>query len=622
MCGICGVLSKRQDGPRLERMARVMADAMKHRGPDDDGYYCKGPIALGFRRLSIIDLCGGHQPMTNETGTVWVVFNGEIYNYRELRGQLEEKGHIFRTRSDTEVIVHGYEEWGKGALEHLNGMFGLAIWDEKENRLLLARDRLGIKLLYYHLDDTELRFASEARALLKTENCLPEIDASALYLFLRYRYTPSPLTLHKGINKIAAGCCLLVENGAARMERWWNSAPEVDESISYPTAIERISELYRCAVRRHLVSDVPVGLLLSGGIDSALLLALMKENGQQWPTFSVGYGSSYKNDELDLAAETARLFGVENFQVNIDRETFENDLPKVVASLEEPIASASIVPMYHVCRQAREKVKVAFIGQGPDELFGGYVRHIGLACGRYWRALPPMIRLPAKSLLRAQARSETMRRALCSLDIPERRKRYLEVFSLAQECTIAGLFKDDLLGNAPESGMDDCWRGMWQLSEKTDELGGFQFLELRSSLPDELLMYADKLSMAHSLELRVPYLDHTIVEFVESLPSSYKFRWLKGKRIHRAVCRKYLADKIIRRRKKGFAAEIVEAWFRESVSSKLRDYLLSGDSLMYRYLRRDAVEALVREQNSGAANNYKTLFSLSVFEEWLRQRTA
>src|SRR5262249_18526980 len=338
----------------------------------------------------------GHQPMSDPEKTVWVIFNGEIYNFRELRAELEGRGHRFRTSSDTEAIVHGYKEWGTDVFDRLNGMFGVAIWDVARERLVVARDAMGIKLVYYAIRDGSVWFGSEMRPVLAALGRRPEVDPVALNLFLRYRYTPSPLTIFKDVEKLPPGPMLVVEKGTVRRERWYRYTP-----TPFPTpkteqeACEELTQLYRDAMRRHLISDVPVGLLLSGGMDSALLLALMNEHGGPWPAYTVGYGESFEDDELTDAAETALQLGARHIAVKLDRSAFQRSLPRIVEGLEEPIATSSIVPMYFVSQRARQDVKVALIGQGPDELFGGYKRHLGVQYGDYWRRLP----YPVRSLL-------------------------------------------------------------------------------------------------------------------------------------------------------------------------------------------------------------------------------
>lgn len=620
MCGICGQYNFKDQTPVIPQTIETMTRSLIHRGPDDEGFYISGPVGLGFRRLSIIDLAGGHQPMSDFEKSVWVIFNGEIYNFPCLKRELEGFGHVFRTRSDTEVIVHGYKQWGEKVFNHLNGMFGVAIWDVRRKKLLLARDATGIKSIYYKLDANQLFFGSEIRPLLALERIRPDVDAVALNLFLRYRYTPSPLTVFQGIKKLAPGSCLIVESGTARVERWWNFMPVPFSPM--PTVEESEEELlaiYLRAVKRHLISDVPVGLLLSGGLDSSLLLALMNHYGNGWKTYTVGYGESFKDDELSDAAQTATLLDASNTPVRIDQNTFEETLSEIISALEEPIASSSIVPMYHVCKRAREDVKVALIGQGPDELFGGYTRHLGVRYGHYWRILPQGARSILSSFLSKVSSKEYVRRGVYSLGISERIKRYQQIFSLVPGDGFDDLFRDGVLPNGAEDQILKCWDDLIPLMTHTDEMGGFQFLEIRSSLPDELLMYADKLSMQHGLELRVPYLDREIVEYVERLPASFKVNMFSRKWLHRRICRKFLPPAVVNRKKRGFAVNVVDEWFKASMSSKMNSILLDESSMIYKYLNPSSIIKLLQDHRNGSQDNHKLLFSLVVLEKFLRQ---
>ncbi len=616
MCGIAGQFNFQRRAP-VERETIVrMARSIAHRGPDDEGFFISGPVGLGFRRLSIIDLAGGHQPMSDAQETVWVIFNGEIYNYRELRNRLQSKGHQFSTSSDTEVIIHGYKQWGTDVFNHLNGMFGLAIWDVQKERLIVARDAMGIKLIYYNIDNGALTFGSEIRAILAAQESQPDVDPIALNLFLRFRYTPSPLTIFQGIRKLAPGTMLVVEKGQCREERWYKFIPT---PFSTPKkkeeAASELLELYRGAVKRHLLSDVPVGVLLSGGLDSGLLLALMNEQGGPWPAYTVGYGESFEDDELTDAAVTADLLGARHVRVRLDQNEFDRALPKIVESLEEPIATSSIVPMYFVSQRARQDVKVALIGQGPDELFGGYNRHLGIHYGNWWRGLPAGLRSMAGFAVNRLPRNETLKRGVRSLASNDRLERYQDVFSLAPAETIDGLFR-----NLPRNGHElvDYWRDLLPQIEHTDELGGFQLLEIRCSLPDELLMYADKLSMAHSLEVRVPYLDRTVVEYVQRLGADLKVRNGTRKWLHRQVCQNYLSPKILKRKKRGFAANVVDQWFHSSLDGTLREVLVDESSLMFGLLNPKPVRRLLEGHQSGRQDNHKLLFSLVMIEQWLR----
>src|ERR1700730_7005716 len=619
MCGICGQFNFGSLAPVRRRDIEAMTKSITHRGPDDEGYYIAGPLGFGFRRLSIIDLSGGHQPMSDQEESVWVIFNGEIYNFLELKRELQGHGHVFRTNSDTEVIIHGYKQWGDEVFNRLNGMFGVAIWDVRQRRLVLARDPFGIKLLYYRIDGDSLTFGSEIRAVRATMPGKAEIDPTSLNLFLRYRYTPSPYTIQKGIHKLAPGTKLTVENGSYQVSRWYRFKPEpFAPTKSLGEAREELLSIYEAAVRRQLISDVPVGLLLSGGIDSGLLLGLMNLNGSSWPTYTVGYGSTFADDELADAAETARLLGSKHNSITITKSIFEEALPKIVVALEEPIAASSIVPMYFVCERARRDVKVALVGQGPDELFGGYRRHLGVRYGEWWSRLPSWMRTPIASTVLALPRNETLKRGVYSPANPDRIHKHQHVVSIPPVHQPYELFQDGLL--APHSGdaILDCWADLTNLMGGTDELGGLQFLEVRSTLPDELLMYADKLSMAHGLELRVPFVDKEIVEYVERLPASLKVRNGSRKWLHRQVCATYLPNSILKRPKRGFAVNVVDSWFRGAIDNKMAETLLDSSSKIYQYLRPNVVREIFEQHASGRHDNHKILFSLVVFEEWLR----
>ena len=620
MCGICGrynFIDKRPvERQELEKMAR----SIRHRGPDDEGYYLDGSLGFGFRRLSIIDLEGGHQPMSDEEETTWIVFNGEIYNFRELRMELESFGHVFRTRCDTEVIVHGYKQWGDEVLNRLNGMFGLAVWDVRRRRLMLARDPFGIKLVYYRVSAGSLWFGSEMRAVCASMgNERPEADPESLSLFLQYRFTPSPYTAMQGVQKLAPGTKLVVQDGVCQTSRWYRFSPKpFAPPKSVAEAGEELLCLYRQAVRRQLVSDVPLGLLLSGGVDSALLLALMMENGADWPTYTVGYGESYVLDELADAEDTARILKSRHTGVRITRKVFERELSRIVGFLEEPVTTSSIVPMYFVCQRAREDVKVGLVGQGPDELFGGYPRHIGARYGVAWTALPPWARAPLERAVAALPRNEALKRGLYAFGSGSALQRSGRILSLLPAEQIEGLFWDGVLKADAEQKVQQCWSDLASLGPQTDELGRLQFLEVRSTLPDELLMYADKLSMAHSLELRVPYLDKDIVEYAERLGSNLKLRNGVGKWIHKQVCRKFLPASIVRRPKRGFATTVVDSWFRDSLGGDMASIFADKEAAIFKFLNPASVSKLHADHVAGRQDNHKILFSLIVLEEWLR----
>jgi asparagine synthase (glutamine-hydrolysing) len=624
MCGICGQYNFGTGRPVDPTVIRGMMDTIAHRGPDDSGMHIAGPLGLGFRRLAILDLSpAGHQPMSDEQESVWVVFNGEIYNFRELRRELEDKGHRFKSNCDTEVIVRGYKQWGDAVLGRCNGMFGLAIWDAARRRLLLARDPMGIKPVYYSIQDGRLLFGSEIRPVRAACSAPPAVDIESVALFLRYRYTPAPRTMFAGINKLAAGEKLVIENGEAKVSRYYDFKPvPFAPQPSVDEAAEQLLELYKAAVKRHLISDVPLGLLLSGGMDSSLLLGLMSLYGKEWPTFTVGYGSSFRDDELDDAARTAPLYGAKHHPVRIDRSTFETALPKIVDVLEEPVATSSIVPMYFVCQRAREVVKVALIGQGPDEMFGGYNRHLGVRYGAAWRTLPRWAQGAGNALARFLPNQESVKRSQYSLNEADQLRRFQQIFSIVPGAALDGLFQPGLLPHGADGTAFSCWEEYRTAMVGLDELNAFQLLELRSSLPDELLMYGDKLSMTHALEVRVPYLDRELVEHVQRLGASFKVRHGVRKWLHRRVGRQFLPAEVMRRKKRGFASNVVDDWFRESLGGRINEYLADDQSLIFRYLRPGSVKEMLGQHAAGRENHHKILFSLVVLEQWLRSNSA
>jgi asparagine synthase (glutamine-hydrolysing) len=483
---------------------------------------------------------------------------------------------------------------------------------------------MGIKPVYYSIRDGCLFFGSEIRAVRAGLGEKTEVDPTALNLFLRYRYTPSPLTVFRGIRKLAPGEMLTVQDGQVKTTRWYRFEPKLFDPMPKPAAaIEELLGIYERAVKRHLISDVPLGILLSGGIDSGLLLGLMGLYGKSWPTFTVGYGSSFKDDELEDAAKTARVFSAPNAAVRLDRQTFERTLPRIVEILEEPVASSSIVPMYFVCERARQDVKVALVGQGPDELFGGYTRHLGVAYGSYWRQLPESLRNPLAAMAKGLPRQEALKRAAYSLGEKDRLRRYQQIFSIQPGPLIDSLFQPDVLAAAAGDTVLECWADHGRTIEGMDELNGFQLLELRSSLPDELLVYADKLSMTHALEVRVPYLDREVVEYAQRLAPGLKVRRGSRKWLHRQVCKRFLPPEIINRKKRGFAVNVVDSWFHESLEGKMQDLLQDDKSLMYRLLRREKVQELLQDHKCRRQDNHKILFSLIVCEQWMRsQETA
>jgi asparagine synthase (glutamine-hydrolysing) len=616
VCGICGV---HQAEGRAVDVAVLwdMTASLAHRGPDDAACLLDDHVGLGFRRLSIIDLAGGRQPMTDGQ-RLWSMCNGEIYNFRELRRELTARGHEFTTRSDSEVIVHGYREWGDDVVHHLNGMFAFAVWDADRGRLLLARDRAGIKPLYWAHADDRLVFGSEIRAVLAGTGRRPALDPEALALFLRYRYTPSPWTIYEGVHRLAPGHLLVSDGSGTHVRQWWNLRPEPFDPAPTPdVAIDELTDRYETAVRRQLVSDVPVGLLLSGGVDSALLLELMGDHNPGWDTYTAGFGDDDPHDEIAGASATARHFGARHHPVRLCRSDFEQELPRVVSAMEEPVTSPSVVPMDAICARARADVKVVLVGQGPDELFGGYRRHLGIRYGHWWRALPHSLRDATADVVRALPRAAALKRAVRSLTHEDPYARWVDALAIESGPAVDAMFA---ASSAPAiSGrLHESWDPIAHLTGSADELTAFNYLELRSTLPDELLLYADKLSMAHGIEARVPYLDDDVVDYALRLPAAYKVHGGAQKWIHRQVCARRLPAAVLARRKRGFAAHVVDDWYRASATALLTDTVGDPQSRMFEWLDRAEVMRLLCAHQRGEGDHHKLLHSLVVTELWMR----
>ena len=616
MCGICGI-HQAESRPIDVAVLSDMTASLAHRGPDDAACHLDDHAGLGFRRLSIIDLAGGRQPMTDGR-RLWSMCNGEIYNFPELRRELVARGHAFTTRSDSEVIVHGYREWGDDVVHHLNGMFAFAVWDPDRNRLLLARDRAGIKPLYWARSGEGLVFGSEVRAVLAGTGTTPALDPVGLALFLRYRYTPSPWTMYEGIHRLAPGHLLVSDSSGIQIRQWWNLRPEpFDPAPTAATAVDELADRYEEAVRRQLVSDVPVGLLLSGGVDSALLLELMGRHEPGWDTYTAGFGDDDPFDEIAGAAATARHFGARHHPVRLRRSDFERELPRVVAAMEEPVTSPSVVPMDAICARARADVKVVLVGQGPDELFGGYRRHLGIRYGHWWRSLPGPLRGATGEVVRALPRSAALKRAIRSLTHGDPYARFADALAIESGAAVDAMFAP---GTAPciTDHLHESWDSIAGLTDRADELTAFNYLELRSTLPDELLLYADKLSMAHGIEARVPYLDDDVVDYALRLPASYKVRSGHQKWIHRQVCARRLPAAVLARRKRGFAAHVVDDWYRSSTTALLNSTVGDPKSRLYECLDHAEVMRLLSAHQHGNGDHHKLLHSLVVTELWMR----
>ena len=572
MCGICGIASLEGGAPDPATLA-AMNETMVHRGPDSDGIVVEGPVGLAARRLSIIDLEGGDQPLSNESGSVQVVQNGEIYNYRQLRDELAAAGHSFRTASDTEVLAHLYEQEGDGFAERLRGMFAIALWDAERRRLVLARDRFGIKPLYYARGAQALSFASELKALLRGPGFDREIDFNALEAFLAFNSIPSPLTIFSGARKLPAGHLLVWEGGEIALRRFARPGPvPAAEMRGEPAGVlaAELLDTLRDSVRAHLVADVPVGVLLSGGVDSSALAALAaEESSERVNTFSIGFEEA-AFDELARARLVAERYGTEHHELVVRPDAVDL-LPELVDAFDEPFADSSAIPTYLVSRLAAGSVKVALSGEGGDELFGGYYTYVADKLAGYTGPLAAPIR-PLVELLPSSS-------AKASFDYKAKRfVRAARLPPLARHHAWKEVFSEDaraeLLANGRRGDFNPVgyYGRRYAETEGAESLARMQDVDLGTYLVDDLLVKTDRSSMAHSLEARVPFLDRRVAELALSLPAKHRVRGFSKKRLLRRAVAPLLPREIIRGRKQGFSIPLA-AWLRGELEGFARQTL-------------------------------------------------
>jgi asparagine synthase (glutamine-hydrolysing) len=632
MCGIAGIVDPGGRGSLREELARVCG-RLRHRGPDDEGAFLDGPVGLAQRRLSIIDLSSGRQPMANEDGSVWVTFNGEIYNFQELRRRLEGLGHRFATASDTEVIVHAYEQYGTDCVRHFRGMFAFAVFDRPRRRLMLARDRVGKKPLFYARPGGRLVFASELQALVQHPDVSREPDATAIDDYLTYGYVPAPRTIYRHVYKLPPAhylSCRLSGQGDGvedfRAERYWRLEYAPKLALSEEEAAEGLLEVLGEAVRLRLIADVPLGALLSGGVDSSLVVALMSRvGGKPVKTFSVGFEEQAFN-ELPYARAVARAYGAEHHEMVVRPSALEV-LPTLVRHYGEPFADSSAVPSYYVARMTRRHVKVALNGDGGDESFAGYERYLGSALADRFRRLPAVLckavsglasllipdRLPRRSRLRQAKRLLQA----AALPADQRYLRWVGYFTPQQkEALYTPELGEALAGHGPEA---------WLLGELEaarrrgmDDLDALLALDTESYLPYDLLVKMDIATMACSLEARSPFLDHKVMEFAARLPSGYKMRGATLKYLLKKVAARMLPADTLRRRKMGFGVPVGD-WMRKELRPMLEDLLLSPQSRARNYFRPGPLRQLVREHVAGSHDHSYQLWSLLWLELWHRE---
>ncbi len=600
-----------------------MGDIARYRGPDDEGFYQDARVAFGMRRLSIIDLSGGHQPIANEDQTLWVVCNGEIYNFRALRVQLERAGHVFRTNSDTEVIVHAYELWGDDFVRHLDGMFGFALWDKRRRRLLLGRDRLGIKPLYVHQDSRRLLFASEAKAILEVPGVPRILEPVALDQYLALGYVPAPYTLIKGIRKLPPASLMICEAGKVRTRQYWRYSAGAEQPLGEIGWSRRVRETLERAVVSQMVSDVPLGAFLSGGIDSSTVVALMaRHSDRPIKTYAIGFdageGGAYYN-ELPYARRVAELFRTDHKEIIVKPDVV-GLLPRLLWHLDEPIADAAFVTTFLVAEFARQDVTVILSGVGGDELFGGYRRYQGAHYAGYYNRLPAWLRRgvvqPLARRLPSDRHSPLMnfsRQARSfilanELGFEDRYRTYVQVFDRAQ--------RDALLGAQRRNGFDALDQAFYT-ADRDNGVARLIHVDLLTQLPDDLLMLTDKMTMATSIECRVPLLDQELVELAAAIPAHLKVRGRCLKFILKRAVADLLPQDILQRGKRGFGAPM-GAWLKRELAPLMRR-LLSREAIVARGLfRPEAIAQVIASHMASREDRTDHLLALINLELWCR----
>jgi asparagine synthase (glutamine-hydrolysing) len=632
MCGIAGIVDLRCRDVERADLAGLCAHLV-HRGPDDVGYHYGPGVGLGQRRLSIIDLASGHQPMANENGTLWLTFNGEIYNFQVLRAALEAAGHRFATQSDSEVILHAYEEYGAGCLERFRGMFALALWDAPRRTLFLARDRVGKKPLFYTQADGQFVFASEIQALVAHPGVRREIDPAAIDDFLTFGYVHAPATGFRGISKLPPAHSLTLTLGdvggppALRVEPYWTLRFVPKLELTEGEAAEGLLDVLTEAVRLRLIADVPLGALLSGGVDSSLIVALMSRliGGRPVKTFSIGFEEQAFN-ELPYARMVSQRYGTDHEEL-IVRPQAADILPTLVRHYGEPYADSSAVPSYYVSRLTRQHVTVALNGDGGDESFAGYERYIATGLAEHYRRLPLPLRAgviePLAALIPSSLpRSNRIGRAkrflhVAALPAARRYLRWVTYFTPERKQDLyTPEFRELLAGHDGDAWLFRLFESAG--SDGADALDAALGTDVRSYLPYDLLVKMDIATMANSLEARSPLLDHRVMEFAARLPSRYKVRGTTTKYLLKKVARELLPSAILDRRKMGFAVPLNQ-WMRGDLLPLLNDVLLSPRALDRGYFRPDAVRRLVREHVERRQDHADRLWALLWLELWQRE---
>jgi len=613
MCGIAGIVNLNGRGIE-EGILKRMAATLRHRGPDDEGVYISPKAGLAHKRLSIIDVKGGHQPMSNEDGSIHIVYNGEAYNFQTLREDLKSKGHRFKTKSDTEVVLHLYEEKGVECLKELRGMFAFAIWDVRRERLFLARDRVGQKPLFYQYKDNTLLFGSEIKAILEHDSVRRELNLSSLDNYLTYGYTPSPKTMFKNIKKLAPAHYLILDKNGIKIERYWKLRYSNETKLSFEESKERLYDLLSEATKMRLISDVPLGAFLSGGVDSSCVVALMsKLSSKKVKTFSIGFDEA-DFDELKYAKEISERFGTEHKELIVKPNALRI-LPKLAWHYDEPFGDSSCIPTYYVSKMTRDFVTVALSGDGGDESFAGYMRYKGIALAGHLKKLPRGLLKIASIVGKGSYKKRFFEGLINNDDLEGTYIEWLNYFTQKDKRGLyAGRLKDSLNNNT-----EGYLRNIISSSDAPKMVEKIMDADVNSYLPEDLLVKVDIASMATSLESRSPFLDHKVMEFAASLPLKYKLKGLSSKHILKEVFKDQIPLTFLNRRKKGFGVPLSN-WFREQPKLKkfVRDMLLSKESLKRGLFSKDYIEHLLDEHGRGGQYHTYRIYSLLSFEMWHR----
>ena len=599
-----------------------MLDTIRHRGPDDEGMYISKNIGLGHRRLSIIDLSTGHQPLSNEDGSLWIVFNGEVYNYQELRKELIAQGHSFKTHSDTEVIVHLFEEYGESCIEKLRGMFAFALWDDKMKLLLLARDRVGIKPLYYMLSSESIIFASEIKAILRDSSANGELDLGMIDRFLSFYYLPGEETMFRGIKKLLPGHYLICSGNRIEIRQYWDLHFS-ESSISLREAKERFLEIIEESLKLHMVSDVPVGFLLSGGVDSSAMLSFaVGKNSFPLSSYTLGFSEAVEADERPFARLAAERCGSEHHEMTITAKEFMDFMPRYVWHMEEPVCEPQAVALYYVSKMARNYVKVLISGEGGDEAFAGYsiYRNI-LWLERLKRTLGPLKQGLRSVLLSANRllKSRKVTKYAPLLDRPFESYYFSRIsnpFTYFNH-RFQEVYSKDFLQHIDKERSLAAIKNYLRNGNQGNLLNYMLYIDTKTSLPDDLLLKADKMTMANSLELRVPFLDHKLLEFAASLPPHFKVKGFVTKYLAKKSLKERLPKEILKRRKVGFPVPN-NKWLRMELDSWVKEVLLDRQTMNRGYFKQCAIERIIEEnkQTNGALT--KEILSLVTLELWHR----